>query len=113
MMAWQDTPPTDVCQARLELVHQNNMLTVTGHCKNLTMNNERYRYELTLERKSDGGHSQNSQSGEFDAAPQQEVVLSQSSINASAQDDYTIYLHIFDLQGHKLAQDSAIQHASR
>lgn len=101
------------CQARLELQQQNGLLTVTGHCRNMQPTAARYRYELALQRESAGGHSQNTQRGEISVASQQEVTLSQTQINAGPQDTYRIYLRVFDLAGHALAQDSVVQNPTR
>lgn len=97
------------CQARLELQQQNGLLTVTGHCRNLQPTAARYRYELALQRESAGGQSQNTQRGEISVASQQEVALSQTQVNTGSQDTYRIYLRVFDMTGHTLAQDSIIQ----
>jgi hypothetical protein len=101
------------CRAHLELRQQDGFLTVTGHCQSLLPATARYRYELTLLRESAGGRSQNTQRGEFDVAPAQEVALSQARVNASAQDTYRIHLRVLDLAGHVVAQDSATQGSAR
>ena len=101
------------CQARLETKQQDGMLTVTGHCRNLLPTAAHYRYEMSLMRESPGGHSQNTQRGEFDLAPQQEVALSNTRVNASPQDTYRIHLRVLDAQGHIVAQDSASQIPTR
>ncbi|AMJ67444.1 hypothetical protein AXW84_19960 [Hymenobacter sp. PAMC 26628] len=113
LAAWQRPETIIPCQARLELHQQDGLLTVTGHCRNLGPAAARYRYELALLRESSGGRSQNTQRGEFDVAPAQEVSLSQTRVNAGPQDTYRIHLRVFDLQGHTLAQDSAVQIAPR
>lgn len=101
------------CRAHLELHQQDGFLTVTGHCQSLLPAPARYRYELSLLRESAGARSQNTQRGEFDVAPAQEVALSQARVNASAQDTYRIHLRVLDLAGHVVAQDSAVQTAGR
>lgn len=106
---WQDAGTPGPCQARIELQQHGNMLTVTGHCRNLLLTAASYRYELAMLRESNGNRSQNVQSGAFDAPAQADVALSQSSVNAGPQDVYRIHLRVFDLDGHTLAQDSAIQ----
>ena len=102
-------PGTGPCQARLALQQQGNVLTVTGHCRNLLPTAERYRYELVLRREGPGGSSQNNQRGVFSAAPQEDVALSQTRINTGPKDSYHIHLRVFDATGHILAQDSVIQ----
>jgi len=109
LAAWQGTDVPPQCQARLELQQHDNMLTVTGHCRNLLPTAGRYRYELAVLRESTGGRSQNTQRGEFSMAPQEEVSLSQSSVNAGPRDTYSIHLRVLDLNGHTLAQDSVRQ----
>ena len=101
------------CRAHLELRQQDGLLTVTGHCRSLLPTTARYRYELSVLRESTGGRSQNTQRGEFEVAPEQEVALSQARVNASAQDTYRIHLRVLDLAGHTVAQDSAAQVAAR
>jgi hypothetical protein len=112
LAAWQSTAPAP-CRAHLELHQQDGFLTVTGRCLSLLPTPARYRYELSMRRESSGGHSQNTQRGEFDVAPAQEVSLAQTRINASAQDTYRIYLRVVDLAGHTVAQDSAAQVPAR
>jgi hypothetical protein len=105
-----DTPP---CQARLELHQEKGVLTITGHCRSLLSRTEHYRYELSTMRDGTVGRSQNTQRGEFEAAPQQDVSLSTTSVNVTIQDAYRIHLRIMDLAGHIVAQDSAIQGSNR
>jgi hypothetical protein len=110
--SWQSAAPVP-CRAHLEIHQQNGFLTVTGHCRNLLPTTARYRYELLLLRESAGGRSQNTQGGEFDVAPEQEVALSQARINTSAQDTYRVHLRVLDLAGHTISQDSATQAPTR
>lgn len=109
---WQVNAPAP-CQARLELLQRDGLLTVTGHCRNLLPTACRYRYELAVRRAGKGGHSQNTQRGEFSADSAQEVALSKISVNVSAQDAYNIHLRVFDFAGHVVAQDSALQNSTR
>lgn len=101
------------CRARLEIQHQDGLLTVTGRCRNLLPTAGRYRYELSLIREGAGGRSQNTQRGEFEVAPQQEVSLSQSRVSISAQDTYRIHLRVLDISGQLMSQDSATQASTR
>ena len=111
LSAWQGTEPQ--CQVRLELRRHDGLLTITGHCRNLLPTTEHYRYELALWRGNPSGTSQNSQRGVFSAAPQEEVVLSQTQINADPRGSYRIHLRVFDIEGHTLARDSAVQNPTR
>jgi hypothetical protein len=113
LTSWQSAAVPVPCRAHLELQQQDGFLTVTGHCRSLLPTAARYRYELSLLRESAGGRSQNTQRGEFDVAPEQEVSLSQARVNASAQDTYRIHLRVLDLAGHTVAQDSAVQVSAR
>jgi hypothetical protein len=110
---WPSAAAPVPCRAHLELHQQDGFLTVTGHCRSLLPTTAHYRYELSLLRESAGGRSQNTQRGEFDVAPAQEVSLSQARVNASAQDTYRIHLRVLDLAGHTVAQDSAVQVSGR
>ena len=110
---WQSAAAPTPCRAHLELHQQDGFLTVTGHCRSLLPTAAHYHYELLLLRESAGGRSQNTQRGEFDVAPEQEVALSQARVNASAQDTYRIQLRVLDLAGRTVAQDSAVQVAAR
>ncbi|NML65734.1 hypothetical protein HHL22_11005 [Hymenobacter sp. RP-2-7] len=101
------------CRAHLELQQQDGYLSITGHCTNLLPTAARYRYELSMLREGSGGRSQNTQRGEFDAAPAQDVALSHTRINATAQDTYRVHLRVLDLAGHVVAQDSAVQVPAR
>ena len=109
LATWQGTDAPAPCQARLELKQQDGLLTITGHCRNLQPTAAHYRYEMAMQREGAGGHSRNTQRGEVSVAPQQEVSLSQTRVNAGPQDTYRIYLRVFDAEGHTLAQDSAVQ----
>jgi hypothetical protein len=113
LAAWQSAVAPAPCQAHLELRQQGGFLTVTGHCRSLLPTPARYHYELSLLRERAGGHSQNTQRGEFEVAPTQEVALSQARINVSAQDTYRVHLRVLDLAGHTVAQDSAAQVSAR
>jgi hypothetical protein len=110
-MTGQNPVAPSPCQARLELHQQEGLLTVTGHCRNLLPSAGRYRYELLTVREGAGGRSQNTQRGEFEVAPQQEVSLSQTRVNVSPQDGYRIQLRVLDLAGRAVAQDSASQNS--
>lgn len=101
------------CRAHLELQQQDGYLTITGHCTNLLAAPARYSYELCMQRDSRGGRSQNTQRGEFDAAPAQDVALSRTRVNVTAQDTYRVYLRVLDSAGHTVAQDSAVQVPAR
>ncbi|MFD1871523.1 curli-like amyloid fiber formation chaperone CsgH [Hymenobacter bucti] len=113
LAAWQSAAAPVPCRAHLELRQQDGFLTVTSHCRSLLPAAARYRYELSLQRASTGGHSQNTQRGEFEVAPAQEVTLSEARVNVSAQDTYRIQLRVLDLAGHTVAQDSAVQGSVR
>jgi hypothetical protein len=113
LAAWQGTEATPPCRAHLEMKQQDGTLTVTGHCRNLLSTAGRYRYELAVLRESAGGRSQNTQRGEFSVESQQEVSLSRTQVNAGPQDSYQIHLRVMDLDGHVLAQDSAVQRPAR
>lgn len=112
LAAWQNSDASP-CLARLEMHQQNGFLTVVGHCRNLRPTAGHYRYELSLQRESAGGRSQNTQRGEFDLAPQQEVSLARSQVNAGPQDTYRIHLRVLDQAGQVVAQDSAAQVPAR
>ena len=113
MAFWQSVAVAPSCQARLELQQRGDMLTVTGRCRNLQPTATRYRYELAMWRESAGGRSQNKQRGEVNVDSQQEVSLSQTQVNAGPQDTYRIHLRVLDMEGHILAQDSAVQIPTR
>lgn len=97
------------CRAHLELQQQDGYLSITGHCISQLAAPARYRYELSMLREGGGGRSQNTQHGEFDVAPSQDVALSQTRVNVSAQDTYRVHLRVLDMAGHTVAQDSAVQ----
>jgi hypothetical protein len=112
LLAWQ-TPPAASCLARLELQQQDGMLTLVGHCRNLQPAAAHFRYEMALQRESAGGTSRSTQRGEVDVAPQQEVALSQTRVNAGPHDTYRVHLRVFDGQGHTVAQDSIVHTPTR
>lgn len=111
LLIWQSPPAATPCQARLELQRQDGLLVITGHCRNLRPTTAHYRYEMTFQHESAGGNSRNIQRGEVSVASQEEVSLSQTRVNAGSQDTYRIYLNVFDMEGHTLAQDSVIQNS--
>ncbi len=114
LAAWPSVAATpSPCRAHLELQQQDGYLSITGHCTSLLATSARYRYELSMQRESSSGHSQNTQRGEFDVAPAQDVALSHTRVNASVQDTYRVYLRVLDLAGHTVAQDSAVQVPAR
>lgn len=113
LTAWHGMAGPAPCRAHLELRQQDGYLTVVGHCTSLLPTAAHYRYELSMLRESSGGRSQNTQRGEFEVAPSQEVALSQTRVNASAQDTYRVHLRVLDLAGHTVAQDSAVQVPAR
>lgn len=106
---WQNAGPAGPCQARLKLEQHGNLLTVTGHCRNMLPIAASYRYELAVLRESNGNRSQNTQSGAFNAPALADIALSQSTTNVGPQDVYSIHLRVLDMNGHTLAQDSAKQ----
>lgn len=112
LLLWQAPPPAP-CQARLELQRQGDLLIITGHCRNLRPVAAYYRYEMTLQRESTGNHSRSTQRGEVSVAPNQEISLSQTRVNAQPQDTYRIQLSVFDAEGRTLAQDSIFQTPAR
>lgn len=114
LAAWPSAAPAPTpCRAHLELLQQDGYLSITGHCTSLLATPARYRYELSMLREGSGGRSQNTQRGEFDVAPAQDVALSHTRVNATAQDTYRVYLRVLDLAGHTVAQDSAVQVPTR
>lgn len=98
-----------VCQARIQLVQHEQLLTVTGHCRSTTPAPARYRYQLLVVRQSRTGRSQSSQGGEFTLLSNQDLVLSEVHMSALAHDEYRAQLLVFDLQGRIVARDSADQ----
>lgn len=106
-------PTPAPCRAHLELRQQDGYLTIIGHCISLLDAPARYTYELSMQREGAGGRTQNTQRGEFSVAAAQEVALSQTRLNVSAQDTYRVYLRLLDPAGHTVAQDSAVQVPTR
>ncbi len=94
------------CQARLALARQDQLLTITGHCRSLLPAPARYRYQLLVQRHGSGGQSQNSQGGTFTLAAGQEAVLSQVRLTAGPQDRCAVQLLVFDTGNQLVAQDS-------
>lgn len=109
LASWQNAAAPAPCRAHLELSQQGGYLSITGHCTSLLPTTARYRYELSMQREGSGGHSQNTQRGEFEVAPEKDVALSHTRVNASEHDTYRVHLRVLDLAGHTVAQDSAVQ----
>lgn len=97
------SPP---CRAWLQATPRGNMLEMTGNCSSLANANGRYRYEMSLERQSSGGHSTSRQGGEFELAAGQSVVLSSTQVNIDDQTTYISHLRVFNADNVLLAQDS-------
>ena len=97
------------CQARLELMQHDQLLTVAGHCRSLLPTPARYRYQLLVVRQSPSGRSQSTQGGEFDLGPQQEIRLSEVRVSVLGRDQYSALLLIVDHQGRVVGRDSAEQ----
>ena len=113
LLLWHSPPPAAPCQARLELQRQGDLLVITGHCRNLQPVAAHYRYEMALQHEGTGGHSRSTQRGEANVAPNQEISLSQTRVNARPQDTYRVHLSVFDTEGRTLAQDSILQTPAR
>ncbi|MFD2719437.1 curli-like amyloid fiber formation chaperone CsgH [Hymenobacter monticola] len=112
LSALQEPERPAPCKARLEMQQQDGLLTVVGHCRNMLSTSSKYRYELSFLREGKNGRSQNTQGGEFELGPQQDVSLSRTCVNASQQDSYRIHLRVLDLHGNVVAQDSVFQHST-
>ena len=98
--------PAPCCEARLELFRQEQLLTITGHCRSLLTAPVRYRYQLLVQRHGNDGHSQTSQGGTFVLTAGQEAALSRVRLNADPQDHCVVQLLIFDTANQLIAQDS-------
>lgn len=94
------------CEARLQLLRQGQLLTITGHCRSLLAAPAHYRYQLLVHHQSSSGQSQNSQGGAFALAARQDAVLSRVQLSAGQPDQCSARLLIFDGLGHLVAQDS-------
>ncbi len=94
------------CEARLELWRQEQLLTITGHCRSLLPAPARYRYQLLVQRHGSGGHSQNSQGGTFVLTARQDAALSRVRLNTEPQGHCGVQLLVFDIANQLVAQDS-------
>ncbi len=81
--AWIDASQTD------------DMLTVRGKFANDSEQDATFRYELLTTKQGTSGSSTSTQAGSFTAPAGQEVSLSNTSINVSAEDTYVIELKVF------------------
>lgn len=97
------------CLAKLDLSQQGEVLHITGTCRSHLNKLAYYRYELRALRQGPAGQSRTTQGGSFELAPQQQVQLSQVSLNAKADDYYHIHLLVFDDTGRAVAQDSIVR----
>lgn len=100
-------------EARLETRMDGDRLTVIGHCRNVSPQPVVLRYELRTDKRGLSGTSSNAQSGEVTVASQQDVPLSQSTINVAPTDYYRIKLRMLNAQGAVVAEDSVVHHAAR
>ncbi|GAB2942978.1 hypothetical protein GCM10027048_04440 [Hymenobacter coalescens] len=100
------TADNPACQARLEVQQAGAQLTVIGHCRNGAPDAARWYYELRTEKQGRSGSAQNAQSGRFVAQPGQDVILSSTTMNLSAQDICRLQLRVLDERGTVLAIDS-------
>lgn len=95
-------------QARLETRQDGDLLTIIGHCRNETAQPAGLHYELLTDKKGQSGTSRNQQSGAFTSVPQQDQVLSQTTINVAASDYYLVRLRLLNAQGAVVAEDSIV-----
>ena len=97
------------CQAWISTERGVGTVTLTSHCRSLSQRLTAYRYELHLRRQGGGAESTNSQSGRFELAAGQEVVLSQLRLSTDPQTRYQVHLRIFNAANEVVAQDSVVQ----
>ena len=81
--AWIDAQQTD------------DMLTIRGKFANDTEQDATFRYELVTTKQGRSGSSSSTQAGSFVAPAQEEVSLSNTSVNINQNDTYLIELKIF------------------
>ena len=91
----QTPPPTIEHRAWIDANQQDDMLTIQGKFSNDSQQAETFRYELITTKQGKSGSSSSTQAGRFEAPAQEEVLLSNVSINVSSEDTYVIELKIF------------------
>lgn len=94
------------CKAWLSTKSEKQILTITGHCQDLSNQPASYQYELVLQRHGPGGRSTNKQQGAFNLSPEQSITLSQVQLNADNRTSYSGQLRILNAAGEVVAQDS-------
>ena len=82
-------------RAWIEANQQDDMLTIQGKFANDTEQDATFRYELITTKQGKSGRSSSTQAGSFAAPAQEEVSLSNTSINVTKEDTYVIELKIF------------------
>lgn len=99
-------------EAYLETRMEGDRLTVIGHCRNVSSQPVSLRYELRTDKRGLSGTTSNAQSGQVVLAVQQDMPISQITINIAPTDFYRIKLRMLNAQGIVVAEDSLVHNVS-
>ena len=87
--------PTPDHRVWIDAQQQDDILTIQGKFANDSPQEATFRYELITTKQGKSGRSSSTQAGSFQAPAQEEVSLSNASLNVAPQDTYVIELKIF------------------
>ena len=88
-------PSTTEHRAWIDAQQREAMLTIRGKFANHSAQSASFRYELVTTKQGPSGRSSSTQAGSFTAPPQQEVSLSNTTVNVAQEDTYVIELKVF------------------
>lgn len=82
-------------RAWIDTRKEEDKLHISGRFVNHSEEAVSLRYELQTTKEGHSGRIRSAQSGTFSASPEEEVQLSQTTVNIQTKDTYTIELKIF------------------
>ncbi|MEJ8757427.1 curli-like amyloid fiber formation chaperone CsgH [Pontibacter sp. H259] len=95
-MPIQTTPASTLYDARIETDLQAGKLIIRNVFENKSSKTVDLYYKFKCKRHGKSGTSANSQSGSFQAAPGETVILSKTAVSYSPDDNYTVSLDVFN-----------------
>ena len=95
LLTTAQAPSTTEHRAWIATHQREEMLTIQGKFANHSAQSISLRYELVTTKQGPSGRSSSTQAGSFTAPPQQEVSLSNVTVNVTQKDTYVIELKVF------------------
>ena len=98
--------PSASCEAKVEMRKEGKFLVILGRCHNASPVPVWVRYELRTDRRGTAGASHNAQAGRMLVPPEQDIILSRTTLMAGPQDAYQVWLRLLDDHGAPISDDS-------